>query len=374
MSLLGFDALGRLALGQFESTAKQANLTQAAGIGVAGSLSGKVDEGLIGVAGVGVAGAININALMIGVSGTGVAGSLSISESVGPTGAAGTGAVGVGVAGQIGASPPGVQGIGVAGSMFAALSTGLVGVSGTGIARGISASVFGFFAQAVGIGAAGSLSGPNVVPNAPFFGGYDGIVSGRYALGQITGARTDGGVSITVTLAPAIGTGQVGAITATPSTGLVGVAGGGVAGLLTFPSVGGQPVQAAGIGVAGQITIVISGGGSSAGAAAGDRDRRRYKRKTGFEPVIKKWPPEPIGAEESKPLPLPPFSAPPLAPADERSPLDLVDPDLLPPDLLGLQDQIFTAQDISDIERFLRGIEQDEQDAADIADVLALLD
>lgn len=326
--LLGAAPLGRYALGQLPSpTNAQATPLQAAGVGVAGTIRGSDAEGLTGVAGIGVAGGIIASpaALLIGVSGIGTAGLLGKADS----------------------EP-------------------LAGVVGIGVAGSITLRYVNFLGVAGG-GSAGSLSGPNVVPNAPFFGGYDGIVSGRYALGQITGTRTDGGVSITVTLAPAIGTGHAGSFTPAPSTGLVGVSGGGVAGTITANPVW-LLIGVSGQGIAGRITVTISGAGSSAGAAAGDGDRRR-KRKTGFEPVTKQWPPEPIGTEEHKPLPLPPFSVPPLAPADERSPLDLVDPDLIPPDLIGLQDQIFAAQD-----SYRRGNEQDEQDAADIADVLALLD
>lgn len=114
------------------------------------------------------------------------------------------------------------------------------------------------------------------------------------------------------------------------------------------------------------IPVVIEGGGTS---SAGDNDRRHRDPRTRRGLVPPKWI-SPAPKPQTTPLfPLPPFSAPPLAPADERSPLDLVDPDLIPQDLLGLQDQIFAAQEF-----YRRGNEQDEQDAADIADVLALLD
>lgn len=94
----------------------------------------------------------------------------------------------------------------------------------------------------------------------------------------------------------------------------------------------------------------------------------RRKKRTGFEPIKKA---APFAYVEPFTLPLPPFK--------ERAPVKVdlpagVDRSLIPPDLLGLQDEIRTAQDVFDIQQFLRGVDQDEQDAADIADVLAILD
>jgi hypothetical protein len=105
------------------------------------------------------------------------------------------------------------------------------------------------------------------------------------------------------------------------------------------------------------------GGGSS-----------RKKPRTGFEPV-KKHPPEPPAKPEPPKVWTPPpglVRSPSIVP---RLPApDLVDPDLVPTGLLGIQQQMFSAEDISAVGRFLDQLEQDEQDAADIADVLALLD
>lgn len=373
MALLGFDALGRLALGQIESVAAgQGNLTQAVGIGVAGTIGSAVDKGLTGVAGIGVVGIIIANpaVLLIGVAGTGVAGSISDKDDKTLTGVAG-----IGVAGTITASLQafmvGTAGIGVAGLIGSGPSTGLVGVSGTGVAHSLTPSVFAFITQAVGIGIAGSLAGPNVPPpDAPFFGGYDGLVSARFALGQITGNRFDGGISISVVIPAAIGIGQAGSFTPTGITGLVGVAGIGVAGQITANPAA-LLIGVAGIGVAGQITIVISGGGGSAASGDGDRPRRKRPR-TGLEPIAKVVPTKPAAP---KPIPLPPDwlgkpTSPPLAPAE---PLEFTDPEFTQA-LPGIAATIMDAQDISDIGRYLTNHEQDEQDINDIADVLAMLE
>lgn len=113
--------------------------------------------------------------------------------------------------------------------------------------------------------------------------------------------------------------------------------------------------------------IIDRGGGGD------DRHLRdqRTKKRTGFEPVRKVTPQKLVHV--APPVPLPPFQSVPPPEVVESSPLDLIDRDLIP-DVLALQDQIQTAQDIADIQLFLRGLDQDEQDMADIADLLAILD
>jgi hypothetical protein len=104
----------------------------------------------------------------------------------------------------------------------------------------------------------------------------------------------------------------------------------------------------------------------------GGSSGRRKKGRTGFEPVIKR--PRPIEKPEPPKVwtPAIPDRVPAIAP---RRPLpELVDAKELPADLLGLQEQIYTAEDISDVERFLSEYDQDQQDADDIADILAILD
>jgi hypothetical protein len=79
--------------------------------------------------------------------------------------------------------------------------------------------------------------------------------------------------------------------------------------------------------------------------------------------------------DEPAPIPLPPFNrSAALLPPQERLPVDIVDASDIPANLLALQDQVFTAQDIADVNAFLAQLDQDEQDAEDIADLLASLD
>lgn len=123
------------------------------------------------------------------------------------------------------------------------------------------------------------------------------------------------------------------------------------------------PIEAARLTLTGNwVNLLEIGGGSS----------RRKKGRTGFEPVIKR--PRPIEKPEPRKVWTPPI--PDRVPAIEpHRPLpELVDRKELPADLLGMQHQIYTAEDISDVERFLSDYDQDQQDADDIADILALLD
>lgn len=102
------------------------------------------------------------------------------------------------------------------------------------------------------------------------------------------------------------------------------------------------------------------GGGSS----------RKKKPRTGFEPIAKVHV-ERTSKPKKKPLLPPPDligRIPSIIPTDE--PLPDFAHEAEPADLLGLQDQIYTAQDASDVEAFLRSYDQDQQDAADIADIL----
>jgi hypothetical protein len=199
----------------------------------------------------------------------------------------------------------------------------LTQAAGIGVAGGITPQVGGLLTQAAGIGVAG------------------GIASSETTL--IIGAA---GIGVAHGIVPEV------------DTGLVGVAGIGVAGQF-FGTVSGFLQQAVGIGVAGKITVVISGGGGS------------HKKHSGLEPINKRWP-APLVIERRK-IPLPSFrKAPAFAPADE--PLDLIDRDLMPSDLLDLQDRVYSAQDIADVDRFLTGNDHDQQDIDDIADVIAFLE
>lgn len=102
----------------------------------------------------------------------------------------------------------------------------------------------------------------------------------------------------------------------------------------------------------------------------GGSDRRKPKNyRTGFEPV-RKLPPQKIEAKK-KTVPLPPFRpAPRIVPAEAVLPVT-VDRSALPSDLLGLQDEIYVAQDLTeeaDIDEILS-----LQDG-DVGEILMLLD
>lgn len=111
--------------------------------------------------------------------------------------------------------------------------------------------------------------------------------------------------------------------------------------------------------------------GREGGGTSTSPHRRRDKRlKTGFEPVIRQKPEPKL--EPVKPA-LPPWlPVPTVKPKAPRTPVaEIIDPRLVPTDLLSIEEQA--------MEALRRGLEQreidfDEQDAADIADILALLD
>lgn len=214
---------------------------------------------------------------------------------------------------------------------------------------------------------------------------------GHWALGHPPGVSATGGIT------QAAGTGVAGAITANPAALIIGATGTGVAGTVQGQSPGEiagasglgvaraltSSVQAGGItqasgagvasiipgpsgnfsgafaaGLAGTITVSISGGGGG------------KKKTTGLEPVKKRKPPE---APALAPLPIPPTRPLKLRVA-EQAPVEIVSPKLIPTDILDLQDQVLSAQDIADVQAFLHELELEDQDAQDIADVLALLD
>lgn len=111
------------------------------------------------------------------------------------------------------------------------------------------------------------------------------------------------------------------------------------------------------------VPIAPQGGGTSRRLDEPEAPSVRNK-KTRFNPV-KKRTAEPLEVARREPVPLPPFTEPVRLELPDSYPLDLVDRDLIPQDLLGLQQQIFRAQEQHS---------RDQQDAADIADVLAALD
>lgn len=354
MSILGFDSPGRFALGQI-SQAASGSPTQAVGVGVARALGASTQLALIGVSGTGVAhstvsminpvgvagigiaqsisSTISSNVAVTGVAGIGIAQSMSIVIGFGIIGVSGTGtarstlsvinlgilgAAGIGLAGSATAndmaSLTGVSGTGTARTVSGVIDAtiGLVGVAGIGIAQSGNAAVTNSLAGVAALGTTGGFAGPPQ-PSLQPFGGYDGIMTARYAIGQITQARAPDGVTVSVVLE-----------------------------------------SARGIGVAGRIMPVTSGGGGSDAST-----EHRPKRKTGFEPV-KKLPPRSIEIVEPS-IPLPPPSLVRSTPTvTDAPPLELVDRDLIPRDLLALQAQIHAAEDATDLQ--------------DVLDILEMID
>jgi hypothetical protein len=116
--------------------------------------------------------------------------------------------------------------------------------------------------------------------------------------------------------------------------------------------------------------LVVPPGGTSRKLIV-ETDQPKRKPKTGLEPLIKR-PKSPEPAPPSKLVPK--FRAmPAVLPVVEEPPLPQAMPGIVD-QTDETQRQIQDAIDASDIEAFLKGIDQDEWDATDIADVLALLD
>ena len=127
----------------------------------------------------------------------------------------------------------------------------------------------------------------------------------------------------------------------------------------SFTGVSGQ-------GTAGNITVVISGGG---GAATGEGAQDRRPRG-GLDKIKTRKPPE---APPLSPIPLP-RDGPPKPKPPQRAPIEIVDATLVPGSLEEIERAALSAHDIADVQAFLRDLEMEEQDMHDIADVLALID
>lgn len=279
--MLGFDALGRLALGQVVDQAVNAN----------GNLTGVVGAGAAGVFG-----KIVSPATLTGVSGTGAAGTFA----------------GVPTVAKL---IPGVSGTGFAGTFIPWVQVVIPGAGGTG--------------------AAGSLASSE-------FHGVPGVAA----------------------------TGFAGVFTPWVQAFFQGVGATGFAGSMIPANPAGNPQGVQGIGLAGNITVIISGGGGSSGAAGdGDKPRRRRGR-TGLEPIAKR-PPRPAPELKRPELPPVPVIEVPLAPFELPAEEKFAEP---PDGLMALRMQILDAQDAADINRLLRDMDMDEQDLSDIADILALVD
>ncbi len=115
--------------------------------------------------------------------------------------------------------------------------------------------------------------------------------------------------------------------------------------------------------------LIIIGGGN--GSSAGDGDRPRRKRKTGFEPIAKR-PDRKIIIKRDDFLPPDDLigDSVPLVPAGPPPQPDFAEPG----SIMAMRADIITAQDLADINRLLYGMAMDHQDMADILDVLQLID
>jgi|SRR5882672_972001 len=109
------------------------------------------------------------------------------------------------------------------------------------------------------------------------------------------------------------------------------------------------------------------GGGTSRRLPQDDAHRRKHR--TGFEPIKKQFERPVI---EAHPLPIPKRKLP-ARPRSSDPTVEIVDSSALP-DLLALEERVLHAQDIADVNRFLTEMDADEHDAQDIADILAFLD
>lgn len=327
--MLGFGSLGQFSLGENGPTLLITTVVQPAqGIGQAGIIRGAATVTFSGAVGIGVAGQIapNIRPLQPQAEGIGVAGTISTNYQVGFTGA-----VGVGVAGSLsGETRPaqltGVAGIGVARDLAIVIVDQPTSAVGVGVAGSLGPSVSGFtFTGAVGVGVARGFSSYNLfafIQQASGIGVAHGIISQSSA----------------PTVVPAIG---IGVARWNPDGGNSAII------AVTLP-------QAAGVGVAGDIKPVLSGGGGN-GPAAPSGERRRGKM--GMEPV-KKLPPRPAKRYEEPKIEPPPFR--PRPPVQRPLPPELVSP-------------LFDVG-IPDLNEVLRGKARDEQDAEDIAAILEFLD
>ena len=196
--------------------------------------------------------------------------------------------------------------------------------------------------QAAGIGAAGPLAAND---GALLIGASGGGTAGSF------------GKSVSIGITQAAGSGVAGTVLGQRSEpNLLQAAGIGVANQI---SPGGIQLVAACVGISGVITAAISGGGGSP-----------YKPRYGLEPVKKR----PKPPEQPKPKaflpPAPRGTAPPIAPL-ETTPID--DVEYAHHDLRSLEARIMEAKRATERQR-QDDAERQRQVEADIADVMAILE
>jgi hypothetical protein len=239
------------------------------------------------------------------------------------------------------ATPVQASAIGVAGALNGSNSTSGIGVSAIGVAGVLLSAVALSFSGVTGIGVARA-----VMPT----------VSASISEAAASGVGRSQSIVNNLTLAPAVAIGTVNLVSTTSTAPVVfGVSSSAVAGsLIANPA--GVSLQAFSSGVAGKVSISISGGGGA---------RRDPRMRTGFEPVKKVYrAPEP-------PRPEPKIKPPPAAlvramrpPPIPKPPAPLIDERLIP-DIGALIQQIREAESAS---------KRQQQDEADIAELLAFLE
>lgn len=355
--MLGFDALGRLALGQIKYVAAangQGNLTGVGATGSPGTIGPRDDKGITGVSATGLAGTQvpSVAVLVVGVTGTGQTGSPFGADSKTLIGVSATGQVGS-IIGSVSAFLQGVVGQGFAGTSRGADAVGIVGVQGQGQTGSVTPSVFAFV---FGVAATGFAGGPTPSPAKTLTG-----VSGSGTAGSFY-------AHVQAFLQGAQGTGQSGDFTGQPS---------------------GVPSGVEGVGSAGEISVVISGGGTSKRRGHDEpRARRPVKPSPRLIEIV-----GPDGLPKKVPLlehfaPPPPleilpedFGRIPLAP--EPGMVEIAPPAL--PDVDAINRDILEAQDLADAMEVLmqmpdalteqvKRLLQDYQDMRDIERVLAEID
>lgn len=232
---------------------------------------------------------------------------------------------------------------------FAIANAFLTGRGATGSVGSIKPAISNFPAGVAGAGSAGSVtvSGALLSIHGVSATGHVGIIltPDNDALTGVSGTGSAGAISTALNILTINGvqaTGSAGVITTQSTTKvLTGVSGIGSAGIVSTAIQFQGIVGVRGTGSAGRMVTTVSGGGGG------------KKPKTGLEPIAKRPPITPT------PVKLPTYVLPnfkPKAPqpsaALARTPFER-SPGIAPLDLMGMRQQIQSAQDEADIKAVL---------------------
>lgn len=248
-------------------------------------------------------------------------------------------------------SPVGVAATGQAGSLSKIVAKTPTGVSATGFAGTAASSV----AKPI-TGVAGTCA----------LGTIDKQISKQPSGVSATGAAGTLSKIVAKTAFGVVGSTIVGTVAAWVQAQISGVSATGFIGQQTA-NPGSNPIGTSATGIAGDLSIVVSGGGTSGDGERNDPPLRRDPRiRTGLEPI----------AKVHAPPPRPP--APPLIPLPPRwmRPAPAIVPGLDPveySDPVATQAMPDIARQILEASRESERI-ADERDIEDIADMVALLD